>query len=555
MRVALHKTGERIRMLLAARTSTARGSRLPAVARSLGIDAVPRRHEHGREAPVEASLEARCCPPRARRSTCSQRPVRAKLPVARTRRCMVAGGHSHAGRSSPRGVREPASARLSSMSAGITASAMGTLRAICDFEQAGRARANRGRRRRRGTRDRRCRPAARQASSSSSRRLPSAHWAIRHWTIPLRSVRAPRGVQRRSRHCAPRHRCRSSTCPSARGVPAESTAAARMSGSTGAIVDDDPRGRSRARRTPRARCSVSPLPVNGTTTGSRAARDDVEHRVVSALRHRHERPPQAAPRKSTRAAFDDGRWARLRAVKPLPCRRSGMFGPASTRQVRWPNRDFGCAARRQRQQFDADTASTRRDHNFLPARHPRLSQAGRPASARSPCNAPAARARAAAETSPRIARSAGSPCTRIASNQVFAQPSISRSRSSFVLHLQNLAHRADHERPRTRRLDPLEQRHELEAQRPSPERERFEDDGIGLHGIVASRAAGRAATCDRRRRWERKFAVAQRHEARVGDPDRRQLDDADAAGHAPADRHSAGHEVHVATRSPQAPRR
>ena len=39
--------------------------------------------------------------------------------------------------------------------------------------------------------------------------------------------------------------------------------------------------------------------------------------------------------------------------------------------------------------------------------------------------------------------------------------------------------------------------------------------------------------------------VAQRHEARVGDADRRQLHDAHAARHAPADRHAAGDEVHV----------
>ena len=53
----------------------------------------------------------------------------------------------------------------------------------------------------------------------------------------------------------------------------------------------------------------------------------------------------------------------------------------------------------------------------------------------------------------------------------------------LVLELQDVAHRADHERTRTRRLDPLEQRHELEAQRPSAERKRLEDHGVGPHGI------------------------------------------------------------------------
>ena len=74
------------------------------------------------------------------------------------------------------------------------------------------------------------------------------------------------------------------------------------------------------------------------------------------------------------------------------------------------------------------------------------------------------------------------------------------------LHLQDLAHRADHERPRPRRLDALEQRHELEAQRPAAERKRLEDDGVGLHGVVrreqqvAPRLAIRVVDRERNRR-------------------------------------------------------
>ena len=44
------------------------------------------------------------------------------------------------------------------------------------------------------------------------------------------------------------------------------------------------------------------------------------------------------------------------------------------------------------------------------------------------------------------------------------------------------------------------------------------------------------------------IGVAQRHEARVRDPDRRQLHDVHAARHAPADRHAAAHEMHVEAR-------
>ena len=113
------------------------------------------------------------------------------------------------------------------------------------------------------------------------------------------------------------------------------------------------------------------------------------------------------------------------------------------------------------------------------------------------------------------------------------------------LDLQDVAHRADDERLRTRRLDALEQRHELEAQRPPPERERLEEHRLGRDGVegreqqVAPRVPIGVVDGN-------VVGVAQRHEARIGDADRRQLHDAHAARHAPADRHAARHEMHVA---------
>src|SRR5204862_5979652 len=49
----------------------------------------------------------------------------------------------------------------------------------------------------------------------------------------------------------------------------------------------------------------------------------------------------------------------------------------------------------------------------------------------------------------------------------------------LLLDLQDLADRTDDERPRARRLDALEQREQLEAQRPAAERERLEHDRVG----------------------------------------------------------------------------
>ena len=117
----------------------------------------------------------------------------------------------------------------------------------------------------------------------------------------------------------------------------------------------------------------------------------------------------------------------------------------------------------------------------------------------------------------------------------------------FLLDLQDVAHRAHHHGPRARRVDALQQRHELEAQRTPAERERFEDDRVGRHRIEGGEQ--QVAPCRPIRVVDGNvIAVAQRHEARVRDPDRRQLHDAHPARHAPADRHAAAHEVHVGSR-------
>ena len=88
---------------------------------------------------------------------------------------------------------------------------------------------------------------------------------------------------------------------------------------------------------------------------------------------------------------------------------------------------------------------------------------------------------------------------------------------------------------------------ELEAQRAPAERKRLEDDGVGRHRVVG-REQQVAPRLPVRVVDRNVVAVAQRHEARVRDADRRQLHDAHAARHAPADRHAAAHEVHVETR-------
>ena len=109
------------------------------------------------------------------------------------------------------------------------------------------------------------RPAARQASSSSSRgcHAHGASLGARAWRcarVRLRGASATIAALRVAPSLSKFH------VPQRSRVPAESTAAARISGEY--VRSSTTTARSNAsRRTPRARCSVSPLPVNGTTTG------------------------------------------------------------------------------------------------------------------------------------------------------------------------------------------------------------------------------------------------------------------------------------------------
>ena len=265
MRVALHKTGARVAMLRAARTSTGREIRLPAMrATSSGS-----MRFHGGTS--TGAKRRRSVAASALRPASSSAMTRRQRPVAPSSQLRAPGGawlraHSHAGRSSPWARSPAAAARLASMSAGMTASATGTSSRRATVEQppsAGESRQASSSRHQRSAR----RPAARQASSSSSRCCHALTGAIRHWTIPLRS----RACAARSSATIAALRAAPSLSkfhvPQRSRVPAASTAAASDVGRIACDRRRRPRGRIRASRTPRARCSVSPLPVNGTTTG------------------------------------------------------------------------------------------------------------------------------------------------------------------------------------------------------------------------------------------------------------------------------------------------
>ena len=168
---------------------------------------------------------------------------------------------------------------------------------------------------------------ARARANSRSRRPSRARSAMRSATID--ALRAAPSLSKF--HVPQRSR-----------VPAASTAAARISGVYVRSSTTIARSNSREAHAARALLGFA-VAGEGNDHGPRAAGDDVEHRVVPALRHRDERPPQER-REIDARAFDDRASGPASRSQAARCPASGMFGPASTRHVRWPNRDFGCAA-------------------------------------------------------------------------------------------------------------------------------------------------------------------------------------------------------------------
>ena len=161
------------------------------------------------------------------------------------------------------GHREPGGRDSVRRSAGITARATGTCAPLRSRASAATP-PSRGRHRRRGT-TRSARRPPRARRRARRRGLPSAAQAIRHG-LPsaLRACSAIRSATIAALRDAPS--LSKSHVPNAHGFLPQSTAAARISGEYVRSSTTIARSNSPS-RTPRARCSVSPLPVKGTTTG------------------------------------------------------------------------------------------------------------------------------------------------------------------------------------------------------------------------------------------------------------------------------------------------
>ena len=215
------------------------------------------------------------------------------------------------------------------------------------------------------------------------------------------------------------------------------------------------------RRTPRARCSVSPLPVNGTTT----ARAPLATTSITVLY-----PPCDTETKARRSSAGKSTRARSTTAADRP--------RAAAAAARRP----GCWVRRARATSGGRTgisAAPRAPSRGARSRRRRLPPT--PPLRRRPPPSPIASRFAGRQHEARVMhrrpelvqqrkrllepREAG-----IAMHEDRVEPGLCPAEHlalalRLLLYLQDIAHRADHERPRTRRLDALEQRHQLEPQR------------------------------------------------------------------------------------------
>ena len=195
------------------------------------------------------------------------------------------------------------------------------------------------------------------------------------------------------------------------------------------IVDDD---RKTEFAQPLATRALLGLAVAGERYEHRprAARHDVQRRVVARLRYGNERAAQQACR-SRRATARRSRSARRdRAAAACPLR--GCWVPPARATSAGPKRECRCAASAvasSSMPTPPPPAETTTSSRPRPA-HRRRADASRRRT-RNRCNEPAATSSPANENVSSKRAKRRSPCTKIASNQRAAQPSISRSRSGL----------------------------------------------------------------------------------------------------------------------------
>ena len=293
VRIALHKLAPARRQ---SRGPNVDNPRKPATGSRVDdarVDPVPRRNEHRHEACAESSRELGS----ARLQFGDDRfdrPMRTELPVALTGRRVIAMRVSVLEDRRSRCALAARRRRGSVEPRGMTARATGTFAVAAissSRESAGESR--------------HASSSRHHKSSATSARLARgrAHRRARASGSGDRPRALGDELRRRSMHCARRRRCRSPTCPTARAFRPSHGRSGEDLGRVRAIVDHDGEAELGEPHGARALLGFA-VAGEGNDHRPRAARHDVEHGVVAALRDRDERPSQQRSEIGTRA-FDD----------------------------------------------------------------------------------------------------------------------------------------------------------------------------------------------------------------------------------------------------------